>query len=169
MEKQPTPNVERMMQIGYDIQKKQNILEYGKDIVMNIERMSLNKVVLQRKYYIAVSYHISEAGLTNKYSREETLDLAYSELYTRAKSIQNALLSAGVDSHVLDSNELGELLYMAFNRDDSEFYSLKKALDSGFYRLYSTSKDVRLKRHELDEKLKVNQALDEAAAAKQVR
>ena len=35
-----------------------------------------------------------------------------------------------------------ELLYVAYNRDDSEVYTLKNALNSEYDRLYSTAKDV---------------------------
>lgn len=171
IEKSANPNIEKLLQVGYDIQKKQNVLEYGRDITLNIERISVNKVILQRRYYIVVSYHTSELGLTNSYNQEELLDMAYSELYTRARSVCNALLSCNIDSRILDSNELAELLYIGYNRDDAENYSVKKALESGFYRLYSTSKDTVIKREELKQKLeeqiKQQQAYDEAAVTNQ--
>ena len=35
-------------------------LDYGADIVNYIEKMSMNRNILQRKYYVVVSYHTSE-------------------------------------------------------------------------------------------------------------
>ena len=35
-----------------------------------------------------------------------------------------------------------ELLYVAYNRDESEVYTLRNALNSEYNRLYSTAKDV---------------------------
>lgn len=47
-----------------------------------------------------------------------------------------------------------ELLYVAYNRDESEKYDLKKALNSGYEDLYSTAPDVLDKRmKELDIKI----------------
>ena len=54
----------------------------------------------------------------------------------------------------MDSNELAELLYVAYNRDESEKYNLKKALNAGYEDLYSTAPDVLDKRmKELDIKI----------------
>ena len=39
--------------------------------------MNLNRSVLQRKYYIIVSYEPAEMGITNTFSKEEAKDVAY--------------------------------------------------------------------------------------------
>ena len=54
----------------------------------------------------------------------------------------SALGGCGIESRILDSNGLVELLYMAFNRDDAELYRLKDNMEAGFYRLYSTTKNA---------------------------
>ena len=43
---------------------------------------------------------------------------------------------------------MAELLYISYNRDDERILNIRSALDSGFYRLYSTSKDVYDKKRE---------------------
>ena len=53
---------------------------------------------------------------------------------------------------ILNSNELAELLYVAYNRDESETYGMERALNARYDELYSTAQDV------LDRKM---QALDE--------
>ena len=78
--------------------------------------------------------------------------MIFSELYTRAQSLIRTLSACSVKSRVLNSNELVELLYIAYNRDESDIYSVTKAIRAGYNELYATAPDV------LDKKMK---ALDE--------
>lgn len=126
-----------------------NISEYAQDITKYVEKLSLNKHMLQRKFYVVISYYKSEVNTTSEFTKEEIKDICYRELYTRAQSIIGGLQSCSVSGKVLDSNELAELLYISYNRDDEKLMDIKTALDSGFYRLYSTSKDVIEKKKEL--------------------
>ena len=126
-----------------------NVYEYANDIISYVERMSMNKNLLQRSFYVLVSYHTSEINSTEKFSKQEIDDLCYSELYTRAQAIISALAACSVERTLLDSNQLADLLYNAYNRDDRGLMNVKEALDSGFYRLYSTSKDVFAKKAEM--------------------
>lgn len=68
--------------------------------------------------------------------------MAFSELYTRAQSIIRTLGVCGVNGRVLNSNDLVDLLYVAYNRDDAEVYGVDKAIESGYDELYSTAPDV---------------------------
>lgn len=152
-------------QMDYEIRKRRNLIEYGADIVSYIERMSLNRNILQRKYYIIVSYETAEMGMTNNFTKEEAKDVAYSELYTRCKTIQAAIAPCGVESTLLKSEELAELLYIAYNKDDADIFDVKRAINSGFYRLYSTAKSVVEKKKEaLDAKIQED-AIAEAELA----
>lgn len=154
-------------QMDFELKKKRTLLDYGADIVNYIERMSMNRNILQRKYYVVISYHSSELGLATNFKKEEVRDLAYSELYTRCRSISAALAPCGVESSILKSEELAELLYIAYNKDEADTYNLKKALDNGYYRLYSTAPDVKAKKDALlDEKIRED-ALAEAELALQ--
>ncbi len=125
-----------------------NVYEYAADIINYVEKLSLNKNLLQRNFYVLVSYYSSEITVTDTFSKEETINLCYNELLTRAQSIISGLSSCSVTGVVLDSNELADLLYAAYNRDDKGLVSIKDAVESGFYRLYSTSEDVFLKRQD---------------------
>lgn len=154
-------------QMDFELKKKRALLDYGADIVNHIERMSMNKNILQRKYYVVISYHSSELGLATNFKKEEVRDLAYSELYTRCRSISAALSPCGIESSILRSEELAELLYIAYNKDEADTYNLKKALDNGYYRLYSTAQDVKEKKDAiLAEKIRED-ALAEAELALQ--
>ena len=80
--------------------------------------------------------------------------MAFSELYTKAQTIINALSVCGINGKILDSMKLTELLYVAYNRDESEELDLQKHLNAGYEDLYSTAPDVFDKRmKELDIKI----------------
>ena len=125
----------------YEITKMRNLYEYGRDIIYNTQQMSLNKNVLNKQYYIITSYYPSELGNTN-FDKEELKNIAFSELYTRCQSIIGALFASGVNGRIIDSNGLVELLYMAYNRDEAEVFSLDKALAARYDELYSTAPEV---------------------------
>ena len=138
--------------------RKQNIFEYGKSIEDYTVRISGNKNILQQKMYIIISYNPSEYGDISKYSRSEINEICFSELYTRSQSVIRALASAEVNGKVLSSEELAELLYVAYNRDASEKYTLVDALNAEYDRLYSTARDV------LEEKKqRIQQKIDQEA------
>ena len=132
-----------------NFERYNNIYEYASDITRYVERMSMNKHMLQRKFYIIFSYEKSEINSSNNFSKNEVKEICYRELYTRAHSIIGALASCSVTGKILDSNELAELLYISYNRDDEKIIDVKQALESGFHRLYTTSKDIKEKKDEL--------------------
>ena len=137
----------------YELVRQRNLYEYGIDIINNTERMSLNKNILSKHYYVILSYYPEEANNSN-FDKEELSNLSFSELYTKSQTVISALAVCGIHSKILDSNELAELLYVAYNRDESEKYNLKKALNAGYEDLYSTAPDVLDKRmKELDIKI----------------
>jgi len=133
-------------------EKFSNISEYAQDITKYVEKLSLNKHMLQRKFYVVISYYKSEINTTAEFSTNEIHDICYRELYTRAQSIIGGLQACSVSSKALTSNELAELLYISYNRDDEKLLDIKTALDSGFYRMYSTTKDIREKKRDVMQK-----------------
>ena len=137
----------------YELIRQRNLYEYGVDIINNTERLSLNKNILSKHYYIIIPYYPEEAS-NGAYSKDEISNLSFSELYTKAQAIINSLAVCGINSKILDSTELAELLYVAYNRDESETFNLRKALNAGYEDLYSTAPDVLDKRmKELDLKI----------------
>lgn len=153
-------NIELANKLKYDRLKKNNVLEYGADIIKYVERMSLNENVQQQKNYIIVSYFTNELGNVADYSKEEIDNMCFSELYTRTNSVIRSLASAEVMGKVLDSEELAELLYMAYNRDEAEVMNFNRALDAQYDRLYSTGKDILQKKQELIEEQIATEAVN---------
>lgn len=123
-----------------------NVYEYAADIIKYVEKMSVNKNLLQRKFFVLVSYNTSEIVAIDKFSKDEIVEMCSTELITRCRAIISALSSCSVSGKILTSNELADLLYSAYNRDDKGIMSVKEAIDSGFFRLYSTSEDAFTKK-----------------------
>ncbi len=151
----------------YELVRQRNLYEYGIDIINNTERMSLNKNILSKHYYVIIPYYLEESS-NSAYSQDEISNIAFSELYTKAQSIISSLMVCGINSKILDSTELAELLYVAYNRDESEIFNLRRALNAGYEDLYSTAPNVLDKRmKELDLKIeedaikKANEAIQD--------
>ena len=147
-------NQQELDRVNFEIRRKENVLEYGQDISNYIGRMNLNQNVLQQKTYVVVSYYRNELGNVSNYSKDEIINMVFTELYTRAQTLIRSLAGAQVSGRILDSEELSELLYIAYNRDEEQIYQLDRALDAQYDSLYSTAKDVLQKRKErIDAKL----------------
>ena len=132
----------------YELVKQKNLKEYTADIIRDIEKQSLNKSILSKKYYVIIPCYKSEIAIGD-FDQTEIKNMAFSELYTRARAVMNSLFSCQVMGKILDSEELMELLYIAYNRDESDLFWLEKMKQAGFLELYSTAPDV------LDKKVKL--------------
>jgi hypothetical protein len=131
----------------FEVTKARNLYEYGMDIVGNI---------LSKQYYIIIAYYPEEAN-NSIYSEDEVRNMAFGELYTRAQSTISLLSVCGIQGKILDSMEIADLLYSAYNRDEAEMYDLKKAINAGFDNMYVTAPDVLDKRmKELDKQIEID-------------
>ena len=152
---------EQLSKAYFELTKQSNLYEYGTSVIQDTERMSLNKNILNKNYYIIVPYYSSEAG-NDKLDKEEIKNIAFSELYTRCQSIISSLFSCSVRGKILRTNELIELLYMAYNRDEAETFGLDKAIKAGYNELYSTAPDVYEKKMKELDKIIEQKAMDKA-------
>ena len=155
-----TKNERLLQKLQFEKTRKERVLDYGLDITEYVARMSLNKNVLQQRTYLILSYYASETGASADTPQEEMDGMCFSELYTRAQTAIRSLQASEVTSRILSSEEICELLYIAYNRDDSELLQFSKALDGQYDALYSTGKDVLEKKQEkLDAEI-ADQALE---------
>lgn len=140
--------VAEIERVKYELVKQKNLKEYTEDIIRDIERQSLNRSILNKRYYVIIPCYQSEIE-AGDFDKSEVKNMAFSELYTRARAVINALFSCQVIGKVLNSEELTELLYIAYNRDESDLFWMEKIKQAGFDELYSTAPDV------IDKKLKL--------------
>lgn len=152
---------EQLQKAYFELTRQANLREYGNSIIQDTERMSLNKNILNKTYYIIVPYYSAESG-NDKLDKEELKNIAFSELYTRCQSIISSISPSGVRGKILRTNELVELMYMAYNRDEAETFGLDKALKAGFNELYSTAPDVYEKKMKQLDKIIEQKAMEKA-------
>ncbi len=138
-----------ILALGYELEKKEKVLNYTKDLIDNVSYMTQNTNVLEKKYYIAVSYHTTEAGIVNTMSEADLYRMAYAELSNRAESICAGLVSCGVEANILDTYQLTDVMYIAVNRDDADIFNINKIVDSQINSISITSKSTKEKREEL--------------------
>jgi hypothetical protein len=152
---------EQLDKAFFELTKQTNLYEYGRDVINDTERMSLNKNVLNKKYYIIVPFYASELA-SNDLDKAETKNLAFSEIYTRAQSLISTISACGVRGRILRTNELIELLYMAYNRDEAEVFGLDKAMQAGYNEINTTAPDVLDKKMREIDKYIQEKALEKA-------
>ena len=152
--------------LEFERRRKVNVLEYGINITDYVEKLSSNQNILQQKTYVVISYYSAEiGGNIENFSKEEIYNMCFSELYTRCQNLASSLANSQITSKILDSEELSELLYIAYNRDESELLQFSKALDAQYDSLYTTGKDVLQKKQEkLDREINL-EAIDVTAAS----
>lgn len=160
--------------VKYELVKQRNLKEYTADIIRDIEKQSLNKNILNKKYYVIIPCRQSEIE-AGDFDKSEIKNMAFSELYTRARAIINSLFACQVNGRILNSEELMELLYIAYNRDESDLFWMDKIKQAGFEELYSTAPDVLEKKLKLLNKqieeeatLKANEKISEARREKEI-
>ena len=141
MEQSGKYTAEQLRDQKLEVERQRNLFIYGADVIANTQKTNLSKNVLKKKYYI-VLYHYYSNQDNEFVEQDEIKEYVFTELYTRAQSIIRTLYSTGVSGKVLNSQELVDLLYNAYNRDESETYGIEKAEEVGYDQLYVTAPDM---------------------------
>lgn len=167
--------VTQLEKAKYELVKQKNLKEYTEDIIRDIERQSLNRSILSKKYYVIIPCYQSEIT-AGDFDKSEVKSMAFAELYTRARAVINSLFACQVTGKVLNSEELMELLYISYNRDESDLFWIDKIRQAGFDELYSTAPDVIEKKLKLlDKKIEeesvtlANKKIGEARREKEIK
>lgn len=149
-----------------EVTKKRNLYEYGRDVIENTEQMSQDSDLTTKSYYIIVPYYTDEITSAGDYDKKEISSMAFSELYTRAQSLVSALTECDVRGKIMNSQEIIELLFVAYNREQHDLYDFEEYMtQSGYNTFYSVSEDVLQKRIKaLDEQI-VTKANEKAVEA----
>ena len=139
-------NKEKYDKLNFELVRKENIINYVQNLIVDAQKINKNENLLQKKSYIVISLDISSVVQNQSATPYEKYTKAMMELQTRAENMIQVLLGARVIARTLDSEELVELLLNAFNRDSDEILSITDYINkSGYEALYTTSKDVYLK------------------------
>ena len=130
-----------------EVTKKRNLYEYGRDIIENTEQMSADSDLTTKEYYIVVPYYTDEITSAGDYDKREIGSMAFSELYTRAQALVNSLSECDVRGKILNSQELVELLFISYNREQHDTYDFEEYMNQSSYdSFYTVTQDVLEKR-----------------------
>lgn len=147
LQRSGTASKEDILKSIREVTKKRNLYEYGRDIVENTEQMGQDRDITTKNYYIVIPYYTDEITSSGDFDKREIGSMAFSELYTKAQSIVSGLSSCDVRGRILNSQELVELLYVAYNREQYDIYDFETYMNkSGYQSLYSVSQDILAKR-----------------------
>ena len=149
-----------------EVTKKRNLYDYASDVIENTEQMSEDSDLTTKSYYIIVPYYTEEITSVGDYDKKEISSMAFSELYTRAQAIASSLNECDVRARIMNSQEVIELLFVAYNREQHDLYDFDEYMtQSGNNTFYSVSEDVLDKRmRALDEEI-VKKANEKAVEA----
>lgn len=147
LQRSGTASKEEILKSIREVTKKRNLYEYGRDVVENTEQMSADRDITTKQYYIVIPYYTDEITSSGDFDKREIGSMAFSELYTKAQSLVSGLSSCDVRGRILNSQELVELLYIAYNREQYDIYDFENYMNkSGYQSLYSVSQDILTKR-----------------------
>jgi hypothetical protein len=118
---------------------------YGLKLNQYIEARCKDKHMLERKYFISVTYKHNPSKYKEELSYIELLSNAYFDINNKLNSIITSLSRAQLGGKIMSATEIAECLYVAYNKSGSQNLSLRNALKSNFSHYYSTAEQVEAK------------------------
>lgn len=136
----------------FNIQRLENQIVYGNNVIEFINNIAENANILENKYYIIVPY--TYTGSIK--DEDEKFITALNTISNRANTIIATLSGADIEGKMLNKLEIENLLYTSFNKKFATEYKLRKAYENGFDNFVKTAKPVKTKmlenkRRELEE------------------
>lgn len=115
-----------------NIKRLANQIQYGESVIEFINRFASSDDILDKKYFITTPYYYDESQFNQKQTEDEKFQTAFNTIANRLESILTSLNSASMEGKMLNKQELDELLYTSFNKEDADKYKLSNAQRSGF-------------------------------------
>jgi hypothetical protein len=128
-----------------EIFRKSVQYEYGIRTADYIRDSCSNKNMLQRRYFIIVSYEHDPREYSEIQTYEDILDSAFNDISGKLHSISSSLSRGGLDSEILTGYQYMDLIYSSYNKEESEILPLANALDSQFSHYVTTSEPIEIK------------------------
>ena len=131
------------------IRRANNIYEYVKGLEEYMEKVTFNKKMLQRKYYILFSVSKEECINIENFKAKLMPEYAYSILFKRACETIEKLTNCQVGATVLASRNIAELMFRSFQKEQKYKQEFMQTIDSGYYNTYSKNRETLLKKNEI--------------------
>lgn len=139
---------EEIFDIENNIFRLENQIEYGKQVIEFIDNFASYSSILEKRYYIVIPYTYTG----DIEDENEKFVTAYNTIANRANSVITALSRGNISGKMLNGFELSELLYVSYNKKDSNKYKFDRAIRTGFNNHIVTSRPVEYKKLEHKEK-----------------
>lgn len=146
-------------------------LNYGIDLYNYSMERCLQKDMLERKYFICISHKHNYKKFNEELTYDEKISNAFFDIANKASSIISALQRAKLNGRLLSPVEVGELIYTFYNKEDSDNYKIRKALETKFNSYFITAEPVELKMHKrkIDELENMEKELKEEISKDKLR
>jgi len=103
------------------------MLNYAENYMKSLNQMNeASGNTKSKKKYLIITYN--DLRTMQDIDEDDKWDLAFDELETRARSAIYGLHEIGINAHVLNSAEIAEMVFRAYNKEDS---SLIEGMTSG--------------------------------------
>lgn len=136
-----------------------NQIDYGEKVINFIRAITSGADVLDKKYYIIIPYKYDTSKFDTEQNDEEKFMTAFNTISTRISSIRQALESSNISSKMLNAIEISELIYVSYNKSESEKYKFERAINTAFNDFIVTSRPVEYKIIE-EEKKKLKEIMN---------
>ncbi len=143
--KETKPDSQELQELIEKGRKLESQYQYGVRLKDYIVARCQQKNMLERRYYIAISHIYNLSKFKEDLTKQEILSNAFFDIDNKANSLIGALQRAKLDGKLLTGQELAELLYVSYNKADSEYYRLENAFNSRFSHLYTSAEAVEVK------------------------
>ncbi|MGE5329480.1 MAG: hypothetical protein ACM3KR_08230 [Deltaproteobacteria bacterium] len=121
-------------ELAKKILKKQKLYNYLKNFEQELTYLTTNNFIIQSNYYVILSCSSEqEPKKPGKPVSSEAVDIAYNELASRSKQVSEAFTSCGIETTILNSFQLSQLLYSTFNQGEENFSKINELREAGFF------------------------------------
>lgn len=107
-------------------EKLSNYIKQYRDFVQDMIKIN---IVLDKNFYIIISYSFLEKGLSVS-KKDDFQSLAKTSLHTKAESLLSQLARLSLHAKVLDKEELIKLFYDIYNQSESEVHGLSETIET---------------------------------------
>lgn len=126
-------NTSQISILAKKILKRQRLLEYVKYFIDEIKTITSNAFIIQSNYYLVVSCTSEELKLSPPYKNPSDFEPAQLELTQRCEKLMKDLKLCGVESSILHTNQIVQLLYNAFDQGSENFHKVTEMMEAGLF------------------------------------
>jgi len=126
-------NTSQISILAKKILSKQRLLEYVKYFIDEIKAITSNAFIIQSNYYLVVSCTAEELKLSPPYKSPSDFQPAQLELTKRSEALIKGLKLCGVESSILHTNQIVQLLYNAFDQGSENFHKVTEMMEAGLF------------------------------------